>query len=178
MNNINNLYNMPKWPGFYNPNQMMNNYNNISNLTKKTVTFNITHGFSHKISIFIDYHSISYIFRYYLEEIDYLKLYYSNLIKFLYKGKEIDTDLGKADAKELFQFDQNQIIVVVDIDNLIKPFQFNFQLNSGYKLKIIASSEKSIDGLLIKYLYKKDYHTELIDRNDKIKFLNSKELKF
>ena len=179
MNNINNLKNMPNWSGFYNPNQMMNNFNNISNQTKKIFTFNIHHGFSYKISIYINSKIIDWILKDYLEEIDYIELYYSNRIIFLYKGKVLDGDLRKKYAKELFQLDQNPIIVVVDVDNLIKiPIQFIFQSNSGDKIKIMVTDKKSIDGLLIKYIYKKE-HTELIDRNDKIKFLyNSKELKF
>ena len=58
----------------------------------------------------------------------------------------------------------------MDINYLIKPIDVTFITSHGNIFKVIINYKRTLGYLLMKYL-DEIYHSELIDRNDKIQFL-------
>jgi len=143
----------------------------------KNVTFNINQKYRKEIVVdnLSDFDSI---IKKFLNEINQRELENNDKIKYLYNSKEINFK-NMITAGELFLNDYNPVIFVKDINNLIiLPIDVSFKTTSGYVKKITIQIERTLNYLLLKYL-DEIYHSELIDRNDKITFLyNSQKIKF
>ena len=74
--------------------------------------------------------------------------------------------------------DNNPVITVMDLNYLIKPIEVTFKTSQGNIFNVTINYKRTVDFLLMAYL-DEIYHSELIDRNDKIQFLyKSQNLKF
>ena len=79
---------------------------------------------------------------------------------------------------EFFLNDNNPIIFIRDLKNLIKPINVTFKTGNGNEFKTFINDKKTVEHLLIKFL-DEIYHSELVDRNDKIQFLyRAQKIKF
>ena len=162
---------------------------------KLKVTFKINNAYNKEI-ITHSKKTIGNLLRIFLNEIDEDFNIYSTIlfspydkwtfikkfvmqIVFLYKGNEIiwlNDDMENKKIfynatfiEDYFKSDNNPVIYVMDKRNCLSPINVTFKTTYGHLFNFIISSIKTIDNLLMKYVFEME-HSELVDTN-KIGFL-------
>ena len=140
----------------------------------KNITFIVNNNYKKKYT-FDNSMTLYSILVHFLSNIDHYELKNISEIKYLYNGLQISFD-GDT-VGEFFLNDYNPIIYVMDMNNLIKPIDITFKTIQGI-FNISVYYKRTAGFLLMQYLDEIG-HSELIDRNDKIKFLyKAKQIKF
>ena len=140
----------------------------------KNITFMVNNNYKKKYT-FDNSMTLNSILEDFLLNIDHYELKNKSEIKYLYNGLQISFDPDT--VGEFFLNDYNPIIYVMDMNNLIKPIDITFKTIQGI-FNISVYYKRTAGYLLMKYLDEIG-HSELIDRNDKIKFLyKAKQIKF
>ena len=143
---------------------------------KKNIIFQINDYYKQEFT-FSNNDTLDCLLRTYLHKIDYDKLKDNiNDIKYFYNSRPIQF-IDHIRVGEFFLHDNNPLVTVIDKNNIIKLYTVSFKTTQGNMFKIFISYKRTIEQLVMKYLFEIK-HPELMDKIDKIQFLyNARQIK-